>query len=169
MGAVGQSSASKWRQQPHQCYIRYNPMCRVEPSIAFRPALFICGIDAIRCLKHSSDILIHINMIAADLLTPHLWCKSPVPPHPKVPLWEFMTVRGHLRTLGSLSCLTNEFEMICTFWHGRLSCSHQKMGALRSSEDRLDHQQYSGYSGRLWYLNDQLVLRSPVCAKKISP
>lgn len=43
----------------------------VGPPFAFRPTLFLCGIDSIRCWKYSSDILVQIHMIAT-----HGYCIS---------------------------------------------------------------------------------------------
>ncbi len=64
---------------------------RIGRPFAFRTSLILLGIDSTRFWKHSSEILVHIDMIAASP-----WCESPVPPHPKGALldWDLVTVEA---------------------------------------------------------------------------
>ncbi len=49
---------------------------RVRPPFAFRTALILCGIDSTRCWKHSSEILVHIDMIASRSCCRFVGCTS---------------------------------------------------------------------------------------------
>ncbi len=46
-------------------FIRHTLLVPGWTPFAFRTALILRGIDSTRCWKHSSDILVHINMIAS--------------------------------------------------------------------------------------------------------
>ena len=48
-------------------------------------AFILRGIDSTKCWKHSSEILVHADMMAS-LSATHPWRASPVPPHPKAAL-----------------------------------------------------------------------------------
>ncbi len=58
----------------------------LDPPFAFRTALILRGIDSKRCWKYSSEILVHIDMIASRSRCRFVGCESPVPPHPKCAL-----------------------------------------------------------------------------------
>ncbi len=49
---------------------------RVGPPFAFRTALILRGIDSTRCWKHSSEILVHIDMIASHSCCRFVDCSS---------------------------------------------------------------------------------------------
>ncbi len=69
-------------------FIRHTLFVRVGPPFTFKTALILHCIDSTRCWKHSSEILVHIDIIqhhaiAEDLSAAHPWYESPDPPHPK--------------------------------------------------------------------------------------
>ncbi len=67
---------------------------------SFRTALILRGIDSTRCWKHSSEILVHIDMIASHSCcrfvgyTSMMWISRS--PHPKAALldWDLVTVEA---------------------------------------------------------------------------
>ncbi len=101
---------------------------RVGSSFALRTALILRGIDSTRCWKHSSEILVHIVMIASHSCCRFVGCTSM--------MWisrsttsQRCSIRlrsgdcgGHLSKVNSLSCSRNQSEMIWSLWHGALSC-----------------------------------------------
>ncbi len=94
----------------------------------FRTALILRGIDLTRCWKHSSEILVHIDMIASCSSCRFVGCTSM--------MWISRSTTsqrcsiglragdcgGHLSKVNSLSCSRNQSEMIWALWHGALSC-----------------------------------------------
>ncbi len=77
--------------------------CKYKVHTFFHKYIYIyiyiyqCYPAGVGNMKHSSEILVHIDMIAsADLSDTHPWCKSPVPPHPKSALldWDLVTVEA---------------------------------------------------------------------------
>ncbi len=101
---------------------------RVGPPFAFRTALILRGVDSTRCWKHSSEILVHIVMIASHSCCRFVGCTSM--------MWisRYTTSQrcsiglrsgdcgGHLSKVNSLSCSRNQSEMIWALWHAALSC-----------------------------------------------
>ncbi len=101
---------------------------RVGSSFSFRTALILRGIDSTRCWKHSSEILVYIDMIASRSCCRFVGCTSM--------MWisrsttsQSCSIRlrsgdcgGHLSKINSLSCSRNQSEMIWSLWHGALSC-----------------------------------------------
>ncbi len=51
-------------------------MYRVGPPFAFRTALILCGIDSTMLWKHSSEILVHIDMITSRSCCRFVGCTS---------------------------------------------------------------------------------------------
>ncbi len=90
--------------------------------------LIIRGIDSTRCWKHSSEILVHIDMIASRSCCRFVGCTSM--------MWISRSTTsqrcsiglrsgdcgGHLSKVNSFSCSRNQSEMIWALWHGALSC-----------------------------------------------
>ncbi len=101
---------------------------RVGPSFVFRTVLIHHGIDSTRCWKHSSEILVHIDIIASRSCYRFVGCTSM--------MWISRSTTsqrcsiglrsgdcgGHLSKVNSLSCSRNQSEMIWALWHGALSC-----------------------------------------------
>ncbi len=101
---------------------------QVWPTFAFRTALILHGIDSTRCWKHSSEILVHIDMITSHSCSRFVGCTSM--------MWISRSTTsqrcsiglrsgdcgGHLSKVNSLSCSRNQSEMIWALWHGALSC-----------------------------------------------
>ncbi len=81
-----------------------------------------------KVLKHSSEILVHIDMIASHSSIRFIGCTSM--------MWISRSTTsqscsiglrsgdcgGHLSKVNSLSCSRNQSEMIWALWHGALSC-----------------------------------------------
>ncbi len=77
-------------------FIRYTLLV---PPFAFRTALILRGIDSTRCWKHSSEMLVHVDMIAS-----HSCCRfcrlhihdANLPFHhiPKVLYWDLVSVEA---------------------------------------------------------------------------
>ncbi len=100
---------------------------RLDPPFAFRTAFNFCGIDSTRCWKYSSEILVHIYMIASHSCCRFVGCTSM--------MWNSRSTTsqrcsvglrsgdcgGHLSKVNSLSCSRNQSEMIWALWHGALS------------------------------------------------
>ncbi len=57
-------------------FIRYTLLVPGWPPFAFRTALILRGIDSTRCWKHSSEILVHIDMIASRSCCRFVGCTS---------------------------------------------------------------------------------------------
>ncbi len=109
-------------------FIRYTLLVPGWTPFAFRTALILRDIDSTRCWKHSSEILVHIDMIASrsccrfDGCTSMMWIsRSTTSQRWSIGLrsgdWG-----GHLSKVNSLSCSRNQSEMIWALWHGALSC-----------------------------------------------
>ncbi len=68
-------------------FIRYTLLVPGRTPFTFRTALILRDTDSTRCWKHSSEILVHIDMIASHSCcrfvgyTSMMWIS--VPPHPK--------------------------------------------------------------------------------------
>ncbi len=100
----------------------------IGPRFAFRTALILCGVDSTRCWKHSSDILVHIGMIASHSCCRFVSCtsmmrisRSTTSQRCSIGL-RSSDCGGHLSKVNSLSCSRNQSEMIWALWHGALSC-----------------------------------------------
>ncbi len=100
----------------------------VGPPFASRTALILCGIDSTRCWKHSSEILVHIDMIASRSCCRFVGSTSMMRISCSTTSQRCsIRVRsgdcgGHLSEVNSLSCSRNQSEMIWALWHGALSC-----------------------------------------------
>ncbi len=105
-------------------FVRYTLLVLGWTPFVFRTALILRGIDSTRCWKHSSEILVHIDMRASRSCCRFVGYTSmmqiSVPPHPK-------DCGGHLRKVNSLSCSRNQSEIIWALWHISLVSNHQKM------------------------------------------
>ncbi len=91
---------------------------------AFWTALILCGIDSTRCWKLSSEILVHIDLIASRSCCRFIGCTSM--------MWISRSTTsqscsiglrsddcgGHLSKVNSLSYSRNQSEMIWALWHG---------------------------------------------------
>ncbi len=111
--------------------IRYTLLEPFGPPFAFRTAFILRGIDSTRCWKHSSEILVHIDMIASRSCSRFVGCTS------MMQISRSTTSQrcsiglrsgdcgGHLSKVNSLSCSRNQSEMIWALWHGALSCWKQ--------------------------------------------
>ncbi len=101
---------------------------RAGPTFAFRSALILHGIYSTRCRKHSSEILVHIDMISSHSCCRFVGCTSM--------MWISRSTTsqrcsiglrsgdcgGHLSKVNSLSCSRNQSEIIWALWHGALCC-----------------------------------------------
>ncbi len=110
---------------------------QVGPPFAFWTALILRGIDSTRCWKNSSEILVHIDMIASRSCCRFVGCAF------MMRISRFITSQrcsiglrsgdcgGHLSKVNSLSCSRNQrwFEL-CDMVHYPARSSHQKMGTL---------------------------------------
>ncbi len=106
-------------------FIRYTLLDPVGPTFAFRSALILHGIDSTRCWKHSSDILVHIDMIVSRSCCRFVGCRS------MIQISRSTTSQrcsiglrsgdcgGHLNKVNALSCSRNQSEIIWVLW---LSC-----------------------------------------------
>ncbi len=104
------------------------PCYRVGPLFAFRTALILRGIDSTRCWKHSSELLVHIDMIVSHSCCRFVDCTS------MMQISRSTTSQrcsiglrsgdcgGHLSKVNSMSCSRNQSEMIWALWHGALCC-----------------------------------------------
>ncbi len=101
---------------------------RAGPPFAFRTALILRGTDSTRFGKHSSEILVHIDMIASRSCCRFVGCTSMMRMYRSTTSQRcFIGLRsgdcgGHLSKVNSLSCSRNQSEMIWALWHGALSC-----------------------------------------------
>ncbi len=109
---------------------------RVRPPFAFRTALILRGIDSTRCWKHSSEILVHIDMIASRSCSRFVDCtfmmrisRSTTSQRCSIGL-RSGDCGGHLSKVNSLSCSRNQSEMIWALWHYPAGSSYKKMGTL---------------------------------------
>ncbi len=101
---------------------------RVGSSFAFGTALILHGIDSTRCWKHSSEILVHIDMIAScsccrfvGFTSMMRISRSTTSQRCSIGL-RSGDCGGHFSKVNSLSCSRNQSEMIWALWHGALSC-----------------------------------------------
>ncbi len=85
-------------------------------------------IDSTRCWKHSSEILVHIDMIASRSCCKFIGCTSMMQIS-RSTTSQMCSIGlrsgdcgGHLSKVNSLSCSRNQSEMIWVLWHGALSC-----------------------------------------------
>ncbi len=123
---------------------------------------------------HSSEILVHIDMIASHSCCRFVGCTCMI--------WISRSTTsqmcsiglrsgdcgGHLSKVNSLSCSRNQSEMIWALWRCIILLEVASEDGYTVVIKGWHGQQQ--YSGRLWRLNDaQLVLRGSKCAKKISP
>ncbi len=109
-------------------FIRYTLLVPSWTPFVFRTALIICGIDSTRCWKHSSEILVHIDMIASHSCCRFVGCtammwisRSSTSQRCSIGL-RSGDCGGHLSKVNSLSCSRNQSEMIWALWHDALSC-----------------------------------------------
>ncbi len=110
-------------------------MYRVGPPFAFRTALILCGIDSTMFWKHSSEILVHIDMIASRSCCRFVGCTSMMQiscsPHPKGALlyWDLVTVEAIW--VKWTHCHVQETSLrwfeLCDMVHYPAGSSHQKM------------------------------------------
>ncbi len=91
---------------------------RLDPPFAFRTALILCGIDLTRCWKHSSEILVHIYMIASRSYCRFVGCtsmmrisRSTTSQRCSIGL-RSGDCGGHLSKVNSWSCSRDQSEMI---------------------------------------------------------
>ncbi len=98
---------------------------RVGPTFSFRTALILHGIDSTRYWKHSSEILVHIDMIASSSCCRFVGCTfmmwiSRSTTSQRCSIWlRSGDCRGHLSKENSLSCSRNQSEAWNTlhdFW-----------------------------------------------------
>ncbi len=89
---------------------------------AFRTALILRGIDSTMCWKHSSEILVHIDMITSRSCcrfvgyTSMMWIsRSTTSQRCSIGL-RSGDCGGHLSKVNSLSCSRNQSEMIWALW-----------------------------------------------------
>jgi len=93
----------------------------VGPHFAFRTALILCDIDSTRCWKHSSEILVHIAILASHSFCGFLGCTSMMWISRSTTSQRFSIgfrygdCGGHLSKVNSLSCSRNQSEMIWAF------------------------------------------------------
>ncbi len=114
-------------------FIRYTLLVLgVGPPFAFRTALILCGIDLTRCWKHSSEILVHIDIIASRSFCRFVGCTSMMRISRSTTSQRcFIGLRsgdcgGHLRKVNSWSYSRNQSEMIlCDMVHYHAGSSHQ--------------------------------------------
>lgn len=96
----------------------------LDPPFAFRIDLFLHGIDPTRCLKNSSETLVHVGMTSSRSYcrfvswTFMMWLFRSTPSTADLLGWDLVT-GGHLRTS---SCLRNQSVIIWALWHGVLFC-----------------------------------------------
>ncbi len=97
-------------------------------TFVFRSVLILRGMDSTRCWKHSSEMLVHIDMIASHSCCRFVGCTSM--------MWISRSSTsqrcsiglrsgdcgGYLSKVNSFSCSRNQSEMIWALWHGALSC-----------------------------------------------
>ncbi len=106
-------------------FIRYT-LLGVGPPFEFSTALILCGIDSTRCWKHSSEILVHIDMIASRSCCRFVGCTSLISCSTTSQRCSIGLrsgdCGGFLSKVNSLSCSRNQSEMIWALWHGALSC-----------------------------------------------
>ncbi len=109
-------------------FIRYTLLVPGWTPFAFKTALILRGIDSTRCWKHSSDILVHIDMIASHSCCRFVGCTSMMRIS-RSTTSQMCSIGlrsgdcgGYLSKVNSLSCSRNQSEMIWAFWHGALSC-----------------------------------------------
>ncbi len=111
-------------------FIRYTLLVVGWTPFSFRTALILRGIDSTRCWKQSSEILVHIDMIASRSCCRFVACTTnifmereyPVPPHPKGALLDWDLVTVETIWVKWTHCQRNQSEMIWALWHGALSC-----------------------------------------------
>ncbi len=98
---------------------------RVGPTFSFRTALILRGIDSTRYWKHSSEILVHIDIIASSSCCRFVGCTSMMriscsTTSQRCSIWlRSGDCRGHLSKVNSLSCSRNQSEAWNTlhdFW-----------------------------------------------------
>ncbi len=104
-------------------FIRYILLVPVWTPFVFRTALILRGIDSTRCWKHSSEILVHIVMIASHsccrfvVCTSMMWIsRSTTSQRCSIGL-RSGDCGGHLSKVNSLSCSRNQSEMIWALVH----------------------------------------------------
>ncbi len=109
-------------------FIRYTLLVSGWTPFAFRTALILRGIDSTSCWKHSSEILVYIDMIASRSCCRFVGCtsmmrisRSTTSQRCSIGL-RSGDCGGHLSKVNSLSCSRNQSEMIWALWHGALSC-----------------------------------------------
>ncbi len=100
----------------------------IGPPFASRTALIIRGIDSTRCWKHSSEILVHIDMMVSCSCCRFVGCSSMMRIS-RSTTSQRCTIElrsgycgGHLSKVNSLSCSRNQSEMIWALKHGVVFC-----------------------------------------------
>ncbi len=99
-------------------FIRYTLLVQGWTPFAFRTVLILRGIDSTRCWKHSSEILVQIDMIASRSCCRFVVCtsmmrisRSTTSQRCSIGL-RSGDCGGHLSKVNSLSCSRNQSEMI---------------------------------------------------------
>ncbi len=117
-------------------FIRYTLLVPVGPPFAIKTALILRGIDSTRCWKHSSEILVYIDMIASHSCCRFVGCtsmmrisRSTTSQRCSIGL-RSGDCGNHLSKVNSLSCSRNQSAMIWALWHYPAGSSHQKRGKL---------------------------------------
>ncbi len=84
----------------HCNFIRHTLLVSGWTPFAFRTALILHVIDSTRCWKHSSEILVHIVMIASHsscrfvVCTSMMWISRPTTSHNALLDWDLVTVEA---------------------------------------------------------------------------
>ncbi len=100
----------------HTLLCIYTNIC--GPPLAFRTVLILRGIDSTRCWKHSSEILVHIDMIVSRSCCRFVVCRSMMRIYRSTKSQRCSIglrssdCGGHLSNMNSLSCSRNQSEMI---------------------------------------------------------
>ncbi len=119
-------------------FIRYTLLVLGWTPFCLQNCLIIRGIDSTRCWKHSSKILVHIDMISSRSCCRFVGCTS------MIRISRSTTSQrcsiglrsgdcgGHLSKVTNCHVQETKSEIIWALRHGALSCwsSHQKMGNL---------------------------------------
>ncbi len=130
-------------------FIRYTLLVPGWTPFAFRTALILRGIDSTRCWKHSSEMLVNIDMIASRSCCRFvgwismMWIsRSTTSQRCSIGL-RSGDCGGHLSKVNSLSCSRNQSEMIWALWpciillevaiRRWVNCSHKGMDMVSNN------------------------------------
>ncbi len=118
--SVSRATLMRYRDARHNIYI----YTLTGPPFAFSTALILGGIDSTRCWKHSSEILVHIDMIASRgccCTSMMKISRSTTSQRCSIGLTSG-DCGGHFSKVNSMLCSRNQSEMIWALWHAALSC-----------------------------------------------